>query len=204
MGQYFDEQPQASSNIRTIELLLPDVSFELKTDRGVFSAERVDVGSKYLLLEGPSAVSGDQNLLDIGCGYGPITCALAARNPQSTVWAVDVNRRARDLCQQNADLNELHNVNVVAPQDLPAETSFDRIWSNPPIRIGKSALHELLLRWLSQLAAQGSAHLVVQKHLGADSLHRWLQSQGYSVSRRGSRKAFRLLDIQQNSIETNQ
>lgn len=193
MTQYFDSEPTATSAERTVDLVLPDLQATLTTDRGVFSADRIDSGSKLLLLDGPPPVAGDQILVDIGCGYGPITVALAVRNPEATVYAVDVNQRARDLCRRNT--KTLDNVIVAAPDQVPTDLVVDRIWSNPPIRVGKPVLHELLQRWLGQLGPDGSAHLVVQKHLGADSLHRWIEQQGYNVDRRTSRKAFRLLDV---------
>ncbi len=195
MGQYFESDPAVKSQIQAVELVLPDGSIELTTDRGVFSADRVDGGTKLLLLDGPEPTPGDQHLLDVGCGYGPIACTLARRNPQATVWAIDVNGRARDLCQANAEARGLDNIRVHAPEDVPADLMVDRIWSNPPIRVGKAVLHEILQQWLARLSPAGSAHLVVQKHLGADSLHRWLETEGWAVDRRASRKAFRLLDV---------
>ncbi len=201
-NHYFDAAPTTESRRQTISLALPDLGLSLVTDRGVFSADRVDAGSKLLLLGGPDPVAGDRVLLDIGAGYGPISCALAARNPQATVYAVEINERARDLCRENAIANGLDNIVVAAPDDVPEGLVVDRIWSNPPIRVGKAALHELLLRWLGHLAPTGSAHLVVQKHLGADSLARWLEQQGHPVNRRASRKAFRLLDVEPLSPTT--
>ncbi len=165
------------------------------TDRGVFSGDRIDPGTKILLSEGPGPTASDRLILDIGTGYGPITCSLAKRNPQATVWGVETNERARKLCIDNAKLNGLGNIEVRSPENVPDDLRFDRIWSNPPIRIGKTQLHQLLLQWLPRLKPHGSAHLVVQKHLGADSLHRWLQDQGFVVERRLSRKAYRVLDI---------
>lgn len=193
--QYFDSQPTVPSKPQRIELHLPDWSIELDTDRGVFSPDRVDPGSKLLVLEGPPAVPTDRRIADIGAGYGPIALVLAHRNPDATIYAIEVNERARALCAANAARLGLRNVVVAEPGDIPHDLVFDRIWSNPPIRIGKAALHELLRRWLGQLAPTGSAHLVVQKHLGADSLARWLQTEGFTVTRRASRKAYRLLDI---------
>ncbi len=195
MGQYFDAEPTVASAAKTIDLFLPDLSLELMTDRGVFSGDRIDPGTKILLSEGPEAIPTDELILDIGTGYGPITCALAKRNPQATVWGVEINERARSLCVENAKHNGLDNLEVRSPEEVPGNLQFDRIWSNPPIRIGKTQLHQLLLQWLPRLQPLGSAHLVVQKHLGADSLHRWLQNQGFIVERRCSRKAYRVLDI---------
>jgi len=191
--QYFDSEPTVTSSERIVDLVLPDVQTTLITDRGVFSADHVDIGSKLLLLDGPPAIATDRVLVDVGCGYGPIAYALAARNPDATVYAIDVNERARDLCARNTAA--LGNVIVAAPEDVPADLVINRVWSNPPIRVGKNVLHDLLNHWLGELSPDGSAHLVVQKHLGADSLHSWLERSGWQVERRSSKKAFRLLDI---------
>jgi 16S rRNA (guanine1207-N2)-methyltransferase len=193
-GHYFDDDPQAPSRPASVRLDLPDRSLTLGTDRGVFSADRVDPGSKYLLLEAPTPPASG-TFVDLGCGYGPIACTLAARSPGATVWAVDVNARARALCQANVDAHALTNVQVVAPDDVPADLAVDLLWSNPPIRIGKAALHDLLAGWLARLAPTGQAVLVVQKHLGADSLQRWLSAEGYEVARLGSRTGYRLLEV---------
>ena len=177
-----------------MRLTLPDVTLDLTTDRGVFGRAGVDPGTKLLLLEAPApAASGD--LLDLGCGYGPIALTMARRAPEATVWAVDVNRRARELTAANAEAAGLGNVRVAEPDEVPDDVRFATIWSNPPIRIGKVALHELLLRWLSRLAEGGRAVLVVQKHLGGDSLARWLEGEGFPTVRLGSRVGYRLLEV---------
>ena len=147
------------------------------------------------MLDGPPPPLGPANLADLGCGYGPIACALATRNPDATVWAIYVNERARDLCRANAAAAGLNGVQVVAPDEIPDGLSLAGLWSNPPIRIGKDALHDLLERWLGRLTPDGAAHLVVQRHLGADSLARWLDGRGWTTTRRRSRKGFRLLDV---------
>jgi 16S rRNA (guanine1207-N2)-methyltransferase len=192
MGHYFDEQPDAPSLPRDVELRLPDMSLTLRTDRGVFSYDQIDAGSKLLLLKAPPP-PGKGNLLDLGCGVGTIALPLGRRSPDATVWAVDVNIRARDLCAANATANDVSNVRVAAPDDVPADVVFECIWSNPPIRIGKPALHELLLRWLPRLAPVGYAAMVVHKHLGADSLQRWLTEQGYPTERISSSSGYRIL-----------
>ena len=194
-SQYWTDSPGVASRPSEVDLLLPDVDLRLTTDRGVFSADRVDRGTRYLLLEGPDLPTGPVDLLDLGCGYGPIACTLASRRPEARVWAVDVNERARDLCRANAAAAGLANVEVAAPDDVPVDVRLAAIWSNPPIRIGKPALHDLLTRWLDLLTPDGTAHLVVQRHLGADSLARWLDDRGWATERRGSRKGFRLLDV---------
>jgi 16S rRNA (guanine1207-N2)-methyltransferase len=193
-GHYFDADPAAASRPRTVRLDLPDRTLELSTDRGVFAGTGVDPATKYLLLEAPPPPDAG-TFVDLGCGYGPIACTLAARAPQATVWAVDVNRRALGLCRANADALGLANVRVVAPEDVPTDLAVDLLWSNPPIRIGKAALHGLLSTWLARLAPGGAAVLVVHKHLGSDSLQRWLADEGWSVTRLGSRTGNRLLGV---------
>jgi 16S rRNA (guanine1207-N2)-methyltransferase len=192
MGHYFDEQPDAPSMPREVDLWLPDMSLTLTTDRGVFGYAQIDAGSKLLLLKA-AAPPSTGNLLDLGCGVGTIALPLARRAPEATVWAVDVNGRARELCAANAKANEISNVRVVAPDGMPSNVAFDCIWSNPPIRIGKPALHELLLTWLQRLTPDGYAVLVVQKHLGSDSLQRWLTDQGYPTTRIASSSGYRIL-----------
>lgn len=191
---YFAEAPSAASDVREVTLVLPDVALRLQTDHGVFGYGQVDAGTKLLLLEAPP-LPGTGHLLDLGCGTGAIALTMAARSPAATVWAVDVNGRARDLCRRNAVDNGLGNVQVVAPDEVPDTVRFASIWSNPPIRIGKQALHDLLACWLGRLDAGATAVLVVSKHLGADSLQAWLAQQGFPGRRLTSRRGYRLLDI---------
>jgi 16S rRNA (guanine1207-N2)-methyltransferase len=195
-SHYFDPVPTAASAPATVELLLPDLHLELQTDRGVFGTGGVDPGTKLLLLEAPAPdAAGTGHLLDLGCGYGPIALAVAHRAPAATVWAVDVNERARALCAANAVAAGLANVRVAAPDEVPDDVAFDGIWSNPPIRIGKAALHALLDRWLDRLAPDGTAWLVVHKHLGSDSLARWLTDGGRPTERLTSRAGYRILAV---------
>jgi 16S rRNA (guanine1207-N2)-methyltransferase len=195
-GHYFDDEPTAASSPRVVELALPDVHLSLTTDRGVFSGDRLDAGTKLLLLEAPPLGDRETTVLDLGCGWGPIACVAARRAPAATVWAVDVNRRARDLTRANAAAAGVaERVRVAAPDEVPDEIRFDRILSNPPIRIGKTALHDLLGHWLGRLTAEGKAHLVVQKHLGSDSLARWLETEGHPTHRLASRAGYRILEV---------
>lgn len=192
MSHYFDERPDVESSRTVVDVALPDVAFTLATDRGVFSHGHVDTGTLLLLQQAPPP-SRLGHLLDLGCGAGPIALALAKRSPDATVWAVDVNERARQLTAENATRNAAANVRAVAPDGVPDDVELATIWSNPPIRIGKRALHDLLLFWLGRLAPDGDAVLVVHKHLGADSLQRWLGEHGFPTERISSRAGFRLL-----------
>ncbi|HEX4906161.1 MAG TPA: methyltransferase [Acidimicrobiales bacterium] len=192
--QYFEEEPAVASDRRTVRLALPDVTLDLVTDSGVFSKEDVDPGSKLLLLEAPEPAQSGA-LLDLGCGYGALAVTMAARAPDADVWAVDVNRRAVELTAENARTNGFDNVRAVTPDAVPDDLRFRTIWSNPPIRIGKPALHDLLREWLPRLDANGETILVVHKHLGSDSLAAWLTQEGWAVDRLKSRMGYRILSV---------
>ena len=166
------------------------LDFALETDRGTFSPDRLDPGTRFLLDQAPPPPSAGR-FLDLGCGYGPIACALATLAPEAEVVAVDVNERSRRLCRDNAERLGLSHVSVHGPDEV--QGAFDLVWSNPPIRIGKDALHDLLAHWLGRLTADGEAILVVNRHLGADSLQRWLVEQGMPTERLASKKGYRLL-----------
>ena len=192
-SHYFDEEPTTESDPREVSLLLPDGSLRLVTDRGVFGYDRIDPGTKLLLLKAPPLPErGD--VLDLGCGTGAIALTMARRAPHATVWAVDVNERARSLTRVNAELNSISNVVVAAPDEVPDAVRFRAIWSNPAIRIGKPALRAMLLKWLSRLDAEGHAVMVVHKHLGSDSLQAWLDRQGYPTRRLASSSGYRILE----------
>jgi len=197
---YFSDEPVSSAETRPLQVRLRGAEVTVEVARGVFAADRLDVGTRVLLdaVDDPPQAG---TLVDLGCGWGPVTLAMAQAAPSAFVVAVDVNPRARELTARNAAALGLDNVTVLAPQDALAhldETApggVDEIWSNPPIRIGKGPLHELLSQWLGRLAPSGRAELVVQRNLGADSLHRWLQSEGYAVERLASSKGYRVLTV---------
>jgi 16S rRNA (guanine1207-N2)-methyltransferase len=191
---YFTAVPSAPSKPVTVELRLPDMELQLVADRGVFSGGRIDPGTMALLRESPPP-PGSGELLDLGCGYGPIACTLARRSPAARVWAVDVNTRALELTAANAASNSLANVTAASPDQVPAGIVFSGIWSNPPVRVGKPALHDLLSNWLPRLGRGANAWLVVNRHLGADSLAEWLESGGWDVRREASKSGYRVLQV---------
>ena len=192
--QYFAERPAAAHRPGTVHVVLPDVHLELATDAGVFSPARLDPGTRLLLDTAPPPPAAG-NLLDLGCGYGPLALVLAARAPGAAVWATDVNTRALALCARNAAAAGLAGVRCLPPGDPALPASYELIWSNPPIRIGKAALHELLAAWLARLAPAGAAYLVVQRNLGSDSLQRWLGEAGWAADRFAARAGYRVLRL---------
>jgi 16S rRNA G1207 methylase RsmC len=197
---YFTPAPEVAAQERDVEFTVAGRAFRLRASSGVFSADRLDLGTSVLLRKAPLPVdtpdTAPRSLLDLGTGYGAIACVLASTATRSTVYAVDVNGRALDLVRRNAAANGLSG-RVVAgtPDEVPAGVVFDEIWSNPPIRIGKADLHEMLDRWLPRLRPGGTAWLVVSKNLGGDSLHRWLTERGWTVERHASQKGYRVLRV---------
>jgi 16S rRNA (guanine1207-N2)-methyltransferase len=192
---YFSAEPGSELKLRTISATIAGRAVELQTANGVFSPAGVDAGTRVLLSSVPAPPPGG-NLLDLGCGWGPIALTLAAESPHATVWAVDVNERSLDLTRRNASVMGLTNVNAVLPADVPADISFMTIWSNPPIRVGKDSLHSMLSFWLPRLESGADAWMVVQKNLGSDSLHRWLELEfpnEFVFSRAATNKGYRVL-----------
>ena len=193
-SHYFDAAPAVESKPRTVHLHVGELALELQADRGVFGSRGVDLGTLVLLREAPRPPERGE-ILDLGSGYGPIAIVLARQSPAARIWAVDVNQRALELTRTNAARADVRNVTAAAPDEVPNEVRFDAIYSNPPVRVGKAALHELLVRWLRRLRPEGRAYLVVQRNLGADSLATWLKEEGYAVQRVKSKKGYRILEV---------
>ncbi|HET6672661.1 MAG TPA: methyltransferase [Agromyces sp.] len=190
---YFSASPRSESNTRVIRVRLGGREVELITAGGVFSPEHLDQGTR-ILLDTVAAPPPSGHLLDLGAGWGPIALSLALQAPDATVWAVDVNERALELTRTNVARLGLTNVNAVLPGDVPDHVRFGTIWSNPPIRVGKQELHAMLAHWLPRLDTDATAWLVVAKHLGAESLQRWLDDElSLEVERAATSKGFRVL-----------
>lgn len=211
--QYFAADPASKDVRRTLEVTLRGRDAHVQVSNGVFSASRVDLGTSVLLKHAPEPPA-EGDFLDLGCGWGPITLSLAFESPAARVWAVDVNERALDLTHANAQANGCANVHTVQVDEsstplpatdqprfcesVPDDLAFDVIWSNPPIRIGKEALHTLLMAWLPKLKPNGAAYLVVQKNLGSDSLIPWLDEalgEDFTVGKYASSKGFRIIEV---------
>lgn len=193
MSHYF-ETPSGEERRRDVRMRFWDRDWTFTTANGVFSADGLDLGTAVLLRESEPPVRASR-LLDLGCGYGVIAVALATTCTDAVVDAVDVNERALALTAVNASAHGVaERVRPALPEQVDAEVRYDEIWSNPPIRIGKQALHDLLLTWLPRLAPGGVARLVVGRNLGADSLQTWLIENGFACVRSASAKGFRILN----------
>ncbi|QZY52580.1 class I SAM-dependent methyltransferase [Leucobacter tenebrionis] len=194
---YFSETPAGEYRPREIEVVLGGSPRSVLTAGGVFSPEHLDRGTEALLRNLPSLAEAPLGpVLDIGCGWSPIALDAALTAPDREVWAIDVNERSRELTSLNASRLGLENVRVAAPDEVPEEVRFAEIRSNPPIRVGKEALHGILQQWLPRLVPGGAAFLVVAKHLGADSLQRWIAAEfaELEVSRAGRHKGFHVIE----------
>ncbi len=196
-NHYFASSPEGPLVTREITVNLNGNKTQVLTAGGIFSPEHIDQGTQVLLAH-IEAANPTGTFLDIGCGWGPIALALALHSPKATIYAIDVNERSLELTKMNADKLGITNIVVCKPEDVPHDVLFDEIWSNPPIRVGKKVLHEILNLWINRLVKGGTARLVVQKNLGSDSLHKWLMeefSPEFESTRIDSSKTFRVLKV---------
>jgi 16S rRNA (guanine1207-N2)-methyltransferase len=194
---YFSQEPSSPLKPKSIQIPLAGELVQVTSASGTFSPTQLDFGTE-VLIEQMNLAPESGDLLDLGCGWGPIALNLAKYRPNATVWAVDVNARSLELTAKNAQDLGLANIKTATPEQMPPDLRFSGIWSNPPIRIGKKPLHELLLMWLPRLVKDGEAYLVVQKNLGSDSLQKWLTEElsvGYEISRYTSIKTYRVIKV---------
>jgi len=200
-AHYFSPDPGSPERRRRIEVELAGRRVAVETSNGIFSPDGIDKGTRALLSAVPAPPETGR-FLDVGAGWGPLALTLALSSPEAEVTAVEVNERSLALTRDNAARLELGNLRALRPEDVPADEQFDLIWSNPPIRVGKEALHEILALWLPRLAPGGEAWLVVQKNLGADSLQPWIAGMfeerapgAFTVRRADTVKGFRILRV---------
>jgi 16S rRNA (guanine1207-N2)-methyltransferase len=201
---YFTAEPASAAERRELRVYLAGREVIVQTAPGIFCPDRVDIGTAVLLHEAP-APPATGNLLDIGVGWGPIALSLGLLSPDADIWAVDVNQRALALARHNARTLGINEFHAITPDKVPSDIRFGGIWSNPPIRVGKPALHDLLMKWLPRLTPGGTAYLVVQKNLGSDSLQRWLSTEleagepgAFAVGRQATARGFRLISVQRS------
>lgn len=179
---------------RLVRLSLPDVVLDLATEPGLFSHRGIDTGTQILLEDAPPPPDRGE-LLDLGCGYGPIALTLARRSPNARVWAIDIDDRALQATEKNARRVGVTNVVTCTPRELPNEISFSAIYSNPPTRIGRAALMALLTYWLTRLEPRGTAYFSIKKNAGADSIARALTERGFLVRRALAKRGYRIIEV---------
>ena len=171
-NHYYAKNPETESKETSWTFPLRGREFRFISDSGVFSKRTVDFGSR-LLIESfrlNEEVAGD--ILDVGCGYGPMGLALAHAYPTRLVEMVDVNERAMSLARRNAEANNIRNVKVYESNtydQVPEGRQFAAIVSNPPIRAGKQVVHRILSEAHTHLLPGGTLTVVIQKKQGAPS-----------------------------------
>ena len=197
---YFSETPSGDFRATEISVRLAGRELVVETAGGIFSPDHVDAGTEALLRIVPEAPAAGE-LLDLGCGWGPIALTMGIEAPSARVWAVDVNERALELTKRNAARAGCANIHTAKPDEVADDARFTAIWSNPPIRVGKAELHAMLEKWLPRLVSGGEAYLVVAKHLGADSLFAWLSERfadTHEVMKGDHYKGFRVIEVRAN------
>ena len=198
--QYFSANPNSLDLRRTLHVDLRGHEVSVQVSNGVFSSSKLDLGTAVLLKHAPQPPENGR-FFDIGCGWGAISLALGFESPNAQIYAVDVNERALELTDINAKNAGLNNIHTYLVEDALKEDELkdiDLIWSNPPIRVGKDILHNILLTWLPRLKVGGAAYLVVQKNLGSDSLIPWLSEnlgEDFSVEKYVSSKGYRIIEV---------
>lgn len=173
---YYSRKPSVAHDLHTIEETMRGRRFMFVTDAGVFSKKGVDYGSR-LLVE-TMVFSVDARVLDVGCGYGPIGLSAAVLAHKGSVTMVDINERAVELARQNANRNNVGNVEILQ-SDLLSEVkgqTFDAVLTNPPIRAGKEIVHRLFEQAHEVLVPGGALWVVIQKKQGAPSAYDKLET----------------------------
>ncbi|WP_459503686.1 class I SAM-dependent methyltransferase [Bacillus sp. C1] len=166
---YFSNDPSSKSDRKRWEYTLRGSQFVFLSDHGVFSKNEVDFGSR-LLIEAFQMPDIKGDVLDVGCGYGPIGLSLAKEFKDRAVHMVDVNERALELAKENAANNKVENVRIYQSSVYEnVNGKYAAILSNPPIRAGKHIVHEILENAAHHLVSDGELWIVIQKKQGAPS-----------------------------------
>ena len=193
MGHYFTND-NLESKIQKFKINIQSYDFSFNTDNGVFSKGELDFGT-YLLIKNilNKKISGD--VLDLGCGYGPIGIIIA-KLLNTKVTMIDVNKRAVHLTKMNIKENNVHNIECLVSEGYKEinDQKYDYIVSNPPIRVGKKILYDLLINAKNHLKEDGVLIIVVRKEQGANSLIRDM-SVYYSVKVIDKDKGFFIISL---------
>lgn len=179
MSHYYDANPEVESDETVFTYSYDNHNLKLATDTGVFSKGKIDFGSDLLVTTflkanppGPT-----KNIIDVGCGYGPIGLMVAKVAPHHQVTMVDVNQRALALAKRNKQKNHIENVEIVESDGLTQveDATFDFVLTNPPIRAGKTVVHQILTDASSKLKQEGALYVVIQKKQGMPSAKKKMQ-----------------------------
>lgn len=190
---YYTSNPGTPHQRKLLLVAVGDQNLTLNSDAGVFSKNSLDYGSK-VLIEAMDIAQEDE-VLDVGCGYGPIGLIAAKKAKQGHVTMVDINSRAVELAKENATLNKISNVTILESDlfsALKEEQRFDVVLTNPPIRAGKVVVHAIFEGAFDRLKDGGSLWVVIQKKQGAPSAKAKLESLFNSVEEITKDKGYRI------------
>ena len=171
---YYTQNPASKSNPAVIRFICRGHDLSLTTDSGVFSKKELDAGTRILLEAIPKSVYG--NVLDLGCGWGPVGICLALDGPESTVTFCDINSRALDLARKNAEICGIDGRFILSDGFEKITDSFDMIVTNPPIRAGKQVIYKMFADCEKLLTPSGALYLVIRKQQGAESALKYLRT----------------------------
>ncbi len=193
MSYYFDKNTTVESNEVTTRAEIGGKLYTFKTDNNVFSKKGLDFGTRTLL-ESIDIKNINGDVLDFGCGYGPIGIYIKS-NTESDVDMIDINERALNLARSNAKINKV-DVNIFESDVYSNITKkYDYIITNPPIRVGKKILYEILIGAKQYLKQDGHLIFVINKDQGAKSTMKDMEKY-YNVNLIGKNKGFFIIDCQ--------
>lgn len=195
MDHYYSKKPTSESNRETWDTKIAGKDFTFTTDAGVFSKNKIDTGSEVLMTTAAKQDYPEGNILDMGCGYGPIGIYLGQSFPDRTIEMVDLNERALELANINAAQNDVSNVHIYQSNlfENVKSKEFAAILSNPPIRAGKKVVHEILETAYDYLTEGGKLLIVIQKKQGAPSAKKKMEEVFGNVERIHLEKGFWVL-----------
>lgn len=174
--QYFETNPNSEHNIKEWKFTLLDNELKFQSDNGVFSKNTVDFGSRVLISAFDEPVIPEGEILDLGCGYGPIGLSIAKKFPDRQITMSDVNERALELAKTNAELNDIENIEIIESSVYDKiSKKFAAILTNPPIRAGKEIVSAMVSDASKHLIDGGSIWVVIQKKQGAPSVKKLMQ-----------------------------
>ena len=195
MSQYFDNVEGLAHQDITYQFELLGERYSFQSDAGVFSKDGLDDGTR-LLLETIAKTDLGTNILDLGCGVGPIGLILAHTDPSRHVVLADVNDRALECAKKNAvNLGFSDQVELVHSDvyNNLTTSSFSTIVTNPPIRAGKKVTYAMYAGAISHLNEGGQLILVIRKQQGASSCQEYLKTIFKEVEVVKSKKGYRIL-----------
>lgn len=196
MGHYFTNDEELKSKEMTHQVMIRNIDLSFITDHGVFSKKGLDFGTRTLLESIPmDTIHG--KVLDFGCGYGPIGIFLKKYNQDLDIHMIDINKRSLNLALKNAILNDV--VVNIYESDMYQNVSetFDYIVTNPPIRVGKKILYEILKTAKEHLKKGGAIYFVIHKDQGAKSVMKDMKEE-YEVSLVAKNKGFYVICLKVN------